>query len=71
MTNRYDFEEDEEEEEKDDGVIKDRRKQRIKNNKKFKKHVTPGPKRIRGFLQNKPRKRNWRELMDSEDEYDF
>jgi hypothetical protein len=66
MTNKYDFEEEDEDE--DDGFTKDRRKRRIKNNKKFKRHKALGPKKIKGFIQDKPRKRNWRELIDDEDD---
>lgn len=70
MTNKYDYEEKEEEDD-DDGFTKEDRKRRIKNKRKFKKTWFNGPKKIGGFIQNKPRNHNWRELMDDEEDDDY
>ena len=69
MTNKHDFEEEEEEE--DDGLVKERRKRRIKSKKKFKKHQVGSSKKMKGFIQSKPRKHDWHELMDDEGEEDY
>ena len=67
MTDRYDFEDEEDDEL--DGDTKDRRKYRIKTKEKFKKRRATHPKKLKGYLQDKPRKRDWSQLMDKEDDY--
>lgn len=66
MTKKYDYVEEEDDDDEDDGFTKERRKRRIKTNKKFKKRWVVSPKRIKGFVSDKPRRRDWRELMDDE-----
>ena len=39
----------------------------ILTKKKFKRRFAAGPKKIKGLAKNKPRKRDWRELMDDEE----
>jgi len=71
MIKKYDYtEEDSEDEDEDDGFTKERRKNRIKTNKKFKKHWVAGPKKIKGFVKQRPRQRDWSEFMDDEDLWD-
>ena len=68
--NKYDYIEEDDDEE-DDGTIKERRKRRIKNKKnknKFNKRLANSPKKIKGFIQNRPRNHNWHELIDDEEE---
>jgi len=67
--NKYTKEEkDEKDDSEDDGFIKERRKRRIKNKRKFKNRMNPRPKKIKGFGKAKPRQRNWSNFIDEDDE---
>jgi hypothetical protein len=71
MTNKkYDLEEeDKEEDEEDDEESKERRKLRIKNKEKFKKHYNTGSfKRLKNIGNIRPRKKDWKELIEDEDD---
>lgn len=67
MTNKYDYE-DEDDDDDEDLPTKETRKRRIKNKRKFKKRWFNNPKKMNGFIQNKPRNHNWKELMEDEDD---
>ena len=55
----------------DDKTVKETRKSRIKNKRKFKNRGAElAPKKLKGFNKEKPRQRNWIDFIDEDEEYE-